>query len=518
MPIRMEQDPDQGGSRRPQDNSGGGGTGRNPLLQLLPLILLFVFKKPKLLIPILIIGALWYFFFGGKEMLGGGGLTQNQDAFSLGATLDQAHFDKAEVFEPLAYGYSGNGLPPSASLKKYCPTPLHQGRQGSCVGWASAYAARTILNARATGADPNKTPFSPAYLYNQIALEGCNGAYMIEAMKTMQDRGGVPLQQFGYDDRTCANYPSDRAIQVGQQYKIKGFNRLTLGAENYTPDIEGIKQNLAQGAPVVIGMMVGGSFMSNMIGQDTWYPTQRDYSMQGYSGHAMCVIGYDDNRDGGSFQLMNSWGQEWGNGGFTWVRYRDFEHFVKEAYGLYPMGASDQANSTKLNVEFGLLDVNSQNTIALQQKEDIVFKTVKPIRKGDKFKVLIANSIECYTYVFGQETDGSSYVLFPYTEKHSPYCGITGTRLFPKDYSMKADEIGQTDYIAVVITKAPIDFKQFNSTLNASRQNTYAGKLREALGNQRTTNIKFQAGKTIAFEADTQGKNAVGLVIGLEKN
>lgn len=512
----MEKDPQEGGGGKRQQG-GQGGSGSNSLLKLLPLLLLFVFKRPKLIIPLLVIGAAWYFFFGGKEMLGGGGGMPSEDVYSLGATLDQERFDKAEVFEPLAYGYSGNSLPKAVSLRQYCPRPLHQGRQGSCVGWASAYAARTILQARASGNDPNSVAFSPAYLYNQIALEGCQGAYMLEAMKTMKDRGALPFKQFGYDDSTCDNYPSNRAMEAGRQFTIKGYNRLTLNHDNYTPDIMAIKQNLAQGAPVVIGMMVGGSFMTNMNNQKMWFPSRRDYAMSGYSGHAMCVIGYDDNMEGGAFQLMNSWGEGWGDRGFAWVRYPDFEHFVKEAYGLYPMGGAQQFDPGKMAVEFGLLDINTQSTIALQQKEDIVFQTVKPIRKGDKFKVLVANSIECYIYVFGQETDGSSYVLFPYTDKHSPYCGITGTRLFPKDYSMKADELGATDYMAIVVSKTAIDFKKFNSALNTSTQRTYAGKLRETLANQRITDVKFQAGKTIAFQANTRDKNAVGVVIALEK-
>ena len=70
----------------------------------------------------------------------------------------------------------------SVSLREYAPERLNQGRQGSCVGWSSAYAARTILHSRATGQDPNSVTFSPSYLYNQIALSGCQGAYINEAM------------------------------------------------------------------------------------------------------------------------------------------------------------------------------------------------------------------------------------------------------------------------------------------------------------------------------------------------
>lgn len=520
MPIRIEPDDPQSGRRSSQNNNSGGSSGMGgALLKFLPFILMFVFKRPKLLIPILIIGGIWYFFFGGQEMFSGEESSASHPEFSLGAALSETEYDKAEVFEPLAYG-SFNQLPARVSLEQYAPSRRHQGQQGSCVGWASAYAARTILQSKATGQSPNSVAFSPAFLYNQIALDGCQGAYMLEAMKTMYQEGALPFNQFSYDDRSCSKSPDGSQLRAAQQYKIKGYNRLSeTGEPSSPPDVQAIRQNLAQGAPVVIGMMVGGTFMSRMVGQNLWRPTQSDYSMRGFSGHAMCVIGYDDNMEGGAFQLMNSWGEDWGNRGMAWVRYADFERFTKEAYGLYPMGSANQqaVDQNKLAVEFGLLDVASQKTIALRQAGDLLFKTAQPIRKGDKFKILLANTVECYTYVFGQETDGSSYVLFPYTEKHSPYCGITGTRLFPKDESLKADDIGNSDFMAIVISKTALDAPRFNQRINSSRQRTYAEKLKEALADQRVTSVAFQADKTIAFKADTKGKNAVGMVLQIDK-
>jgi len=520
MPIRMEKDDprdkrDDLGPQEPRRPRRGLGS----LGKLLPFLLLFIFKKPKLLIPVLIVAAFWYFFLGGNQMFNGS-YEEADSNFFFGASLNEEMYDKAEVFEPLATTYAG--LPPAVSLKQYAPRPLHQGRQGSCVGWASAYGARTILHSRATGQDPNRVAFSPAYLYNQIALTGCQGAYMLDAMKSLYNYGALPFSQFGYDERSCSNAPNSNQRNAGQQYRIKGYNRLTLGANNYRPDIDGIKQNLAQGAPVVIGMQVGGTFMSRMVGQKIWRPTNRDYNMSGFGGHAMCVIGYDDNLEGGAFQILNSWSEDWGDRGFAWVRYKDFDYFVKEAYGLYPMGSSDKFDKNKLAVEFGLVNIESQQAIALRKEGDLVFRTQSPIAKGDKFKILIANSVECYTYVFGKETDGSSYVLFPYTSKHSAYCGITGTRLFPRDYSMKADEIGNTDEIAIVVSKEPLDFNVFNQRINNAgggwgRNNGYVEKLVAALGNQRIENVNFQAGQTVAFQTATQGKNAVGMVIRIDK-
>ncbi len=514
MPVRMEKDPRQP-SRGGGNRSGRGG---NILLRLLPIIFLFLIRRPRLLIPILIIGGVWYFFFGGKEMFSSSSSSDMVQQFSLGATLDQEKFDQAQVYEPLAYGFGGNRLPASVSLIEHAPTRRHQGEQGSCVGWASAYAAQTILRSRASGQSPDRQAFSPAYLYNQIALRGCQGAYMLDAMEAMSQNGAVPYNDFRYDEGDCSRAPDGRTVQLGRQFRLKGYNRLTVGANQYKPDILAIKQNLAQGAPVVIGMMVGGTFMSRMVGQDVWYPTRSDYSMGGYGGHAMCVIGYDDNKEGGAFQIMNSWGRNWGNDGIAWVRYRDFEHFTREAYGLYPVRAADAANSNKMEVEFGLLDVASQGVIALKKKDDITFQTVRPMSKGDKFKVLFANSIECYTYVFGQETDGTSYVLFPYTEKHSPYCGITGTRLFPKDYSMTPDDIGSKDFIAIVVSKKELDYDAVNRAITNSRQSTYVGKLKEALANQRVTNVNFTASNTVAFNATTSdSQDVVGMVIEIDK-
>jgi C1A family cysteine protease len=40
--------------------------------------------------------------------------------------------------------------------------------------------------------------------------------------------------------------------------------------------------------------------------------------------HAICIIGYDNNRYGGAFEIVNSWGSEWGNDGYLWIKYSDF--------------------------------------------------------------------------------------------------------------------------------------------------------------------------------------------------
>lgn len=468
MPIRIVPDLPNGGENQQKkyqrSQSKGGG-----LASLLPMLISFIIKKPKLLIPIAIIAILFY-FFGGN--LFSSESAQMQQALSLftGAEFDQAKYDETQVFEPLADNIN-NPLPEKVTLIEFCPTRRNQGSQGSCVGWSSAYAARTILAARASGLDPNKVAISPSSVYNQIALPNCQGAYIMNAMELMQQKGALLWDEFPYNENNCSTKPTASAMQKASLFKTKGYNRLTPGSDPRGVDLLAIKQNLAQGAPVVIGMMVGGSFMRDMYGKNIWLPTQSDYNMSGFGGHAMCVIGYDDYLKGGAFQIMNSWGEEWGQQGIAWVKYSDFEYFTKEAYGLYPMGDANKFDPKRFELSFGLIDQSNNKVIHLKHDGGRTFSTIEKFKKMGKFKIQVTNNIECYTYIFGSEVDQRSYVLFPYTKKHSPYCGITGTRVFPKDASLQADEVGSEDLFAVVVSKEPLNYVELNDRINSLQDN-----------------------------------------------
>lgn len=508
MPIRLV--PDKKNTSQSQKKSGG----FSPwMLLVLPLIFRVLKKRPKLLILLVIIGAVWY-FWKGKDLLNDGGNTY-QSHLTTGCEMKQSIFDKADVYEPLAYGF--NSLPSSIDLSQYCPDVKNQMHQGSCVGWASSYAARTILQAKATGRQPNSVAFSPSSLYNQIKLDGCQGAYINNAMEVMRTRGVLPYSEFPYNPNSCAQLPSGNQVGLMSQFRTKGYQRLTKGGNNYEIDLQAIKQNLAQGAPVVIGMLVGNSFMQPMNGKKLWRPSRSDYNMSGFGGHAMCVVGYDDNQFGGAFKIMNSWGKNWGDQGFGWVTYNDFSLFTKEAYGLYPMGNAQNQQNDIFEVEMGLLLTKTQKLIGFRNTIGNAFQTTVPINISDKFKILVKNSMECYIYVLGMESNQSTYVLFPYTEKHSPYCGITGTRLFPKEESLQADNIGTKDYMAIVVSKEPINIQNLKNNMNGMGAGTFQQKINAALGSSAIQNVKFSAGESIYFKGKLNGKNAIASIFEIDK-
>ena len=521
MPIRMVDDPND-----PQDNSGedsgggggggnwggGGGGGGNGLFGLLPL-LLGLFRGRSLIVVLILLGG-GYFLFGRggcNNLIGGGGggnggnrPNSNQNLFT-GGYLDPKQFEKANIYESL--DSTKNPLPEATNLQRFAPGVGDQGHQGSCVAWSSAYGARTIAEAARTGADPNSVKFSPSFLYNQIGLENCDGSYIERAMEFMTRSGSVPYSEFPYDDKDCTKQPDQQLLNEARNFKMRGFNRLTPGDRNNVIDLHAIKENISQGAPVVIGMQVGGTYMQDMMGKDVWDPTAEDRSMIGFGGHAQCVVAYDDRKYGGAFLIMNSWGPQWGNHGFAWVRYPDFKHFVREAYGLEPMAKTGAAAGEPFACEIGLVQVHYEGTktitddyIPLQVKNGNIFETISPLKLGTRFKMEVKNSTECYVYVFGKETNGASYTLFPYPvadnpqkTKFSPFCGITGYRLFPKGKSMTPDSVGTRDQMAVVVSKQPLNWYALNNEISRNPQQDFGARLNAALASQLVHNVQFKS-------------------------
>lgn len=532
MPIRMEDDPqgqqdqnnDYNNYPRGSRQSAGGGGG---LFNLLPL-LMRLFGGKGILLLLLIVAAL-YFLKGGCT---GGGLLQNIAELTTGGFLDPRQFERANIYEPLAEDNTRNPLPEAANLQRFAPQVGNQGKQGSCVAWSSAYAARTILESARTG--ESKEPYSPAFLYNQIGLEDCQGSYIIRAMEYMTKQGAVPYQQFPYDETNCSRQPSMNLIQEASANKMRGFTRLSLGDRNDAIDMRAIKENLAQGAPVVIGMMVGPSFMQSMMGQDVWVPEAQDKSMMGFGGHAMCVVGYDDKKYGGAFLIMNSWGPEWGQNGFAWVRYPEFNYFVREAYGLEPMARTGTAAAT-LDCEIGLVQVSFDaknkmvpgNYIDLRKVGDNIYRTGSPIRVGTRFKVEVKNNNECYIYIFGMDTDGSAYTLFPYPTKedpaktkYSPFLGITGYRLFPRDKSLKADSIGTRDKIAIMVSKKELDWNAVQASINKQvRSLDWPVRVRTAIPGSAAKQVQFSATPkgNIGFTSSVSDNEVVYCIVEFDK-
>ena len=115
-------------------------------------------------------------------------------------------------------------------------------------------------------------------------------------------------------------------MTIAQPYKINTFYKLNMDADA----VIAVKEALNAKHIVSVGMSLTKSFMTgSSVSDGLWAP----YSKEKLIGaHAMCVVGYDDSKYGGSFEIMNSYSTAYGDGGFIWVKYSDFEKYMNQAF------------------------------------------------------------------------------------------------------------------------------------------------------------------------------------------
>ena len=253
---------------------------------------------------------------------------------SQGLKLEPAKFKSFEKWTPSeSMGFSSSAMPSKISFRQYCPLPKNQGEISNCVGWAVAYAAlSTQLNIdMGTTKYMHKwaRAFDPNFIYNFIKHDGdywCRaGSSLSGAMDVLQKFGCKPMVWDPWlkcDDNVTY---SDFTISLGAHYKISEWYAITT--ENF---VENTKKALNSKFPVVIGVSLTEEFeKGTAVSYGYWSPLPGEMYT---GGHAMCVVGYDDNKYGGAFEVINSWGTNWGDKGFVWIKYADYAKLVSEAY------------------------------------------------------------------------------------------------------------------------------------------------------------------------------------------
>ena len=256
---------------------------------------------------------------------------------SFGLEFDDVQYSSTRGKATLMRG-DFSPLPTSASIKQYCPKPLSQRMESTSTGWAAAYGARTILEAKMRGITDKMQlrdiSFSPVFNYAMAKGDSkldCSASMklpdVLESMKTH----GIPY----YKDfrKSCPHVFPQSILSKAAENRINDYYRIFDLEDDPEVKIEKVKRSLSKETPVVIGMYAPKSF--ELLKDIFWVPRE-NVDPENQPGHSLVVVGYDDTKFGtGGFEVMNSWGTEWADGGFAWVRYSDFTEFVKYGFELF---------------------------------------------------------------------------------------------------------------------------------------------------------------------------------------
>ncbi|HMV79024.1 MAG TPA: C1 family peptidase [Leptospiraceae bacterium] len=260
-----------------------------------------------------------------------------------------------------AFTRSVRSLPASVDLSGKMPPVGSQGTQSSCVAWATAYAMKSYqekverdwnYDSPVTGGSGEKV-FSPAFIYNQINGGYDQGSRISDALQVMISKGAAPWKYMPYTDTDYRKQPSAQAFQEAAKFKGKELRYIQ------DDDIDSVKAELSSGNPVVFGIPIDDGFyrLKNQV--------YDRHSGKNYGGHAMTLVGYDDNKvspagDRGAFKIINSWGTGWGDRGYGWISYRMFVTLGPNPMVLYDIKTDKPADNQVDN------DIKLQNPASVQ--------------------------------------------------------------------------------------------------------------------------------------------------------
>lgn len=438
--------------------------------------------------------------------------------FATGAVFDEQVYGAVPKGAPMARGNYAS-LPPRVSLKAFAPTPGDQGQQGSCVGWASAYAARTLSEARrleiTSRSDINRSVFSPAFIYNQIRQGGCDdGSLPADALELMAQDGVPLLRDFPYTDKSCSARPGPEHLNLAANYRIGGYKRLFDRRSNAKH--VAVRRALANGNPVVIGMLVSDAFMDS---GERYLRGSEDIALRDrreLGGHAMAVIGYDDAKFGGAFELINSWGTEWGNGGFVWVSYDDFNAFVMEGFEMIPPQPPEPEKVVDMGGSLRLIHISGKDLTVSRRGENVQLDD--PMPSGTRFRAEISSRTGGYIYVLGGDSAGRYVELFPRNRGLNPRAEAGNALLVPgptEDFFNRLNDDTGRDYYVVLFSREPLDASAIAERMNGGRAGPLP-RLEVALGKALVPEEDITREGPLSFEAASGEATVVPLIVSIE--
>ncbi|KMO41454.1 hypothetical protein VQ02_05660 [Methylobacterium variabile] len=226
-------------------------------------------------------------------------------------------------------------LPASINLIPYMTPIRNQASRGTCVAFTLTALHEYILRRRGTPQD-----LSEQHLYYEVKLidgypSAC-GTWQSKAVTVLTSRGQCREIVWPYNPNPpCNNHGAVpvRARTDGLRYRLT-----TIAVP--TRNVQAYKAHMARQRAVTLSIPVYNSWYQSAETRRSGRITMRIGSEPAVGGHAVCLVGYQDNPaspGGGWFIVRNSWSTNWASqspygAGYGTIPYQYIANDATEAF------------------------------------------------------------------------------------------------------------------------------------------------------------------------------------------
>lgn len=201
------------------------------------------------------------------------------------------------------------------SVKPYLMPPRTKGSEGS----ANCYALAACLEFYANFGNNYKVNLSPDYIFLNLDKDD-----LIDGLLFLIQQGTVSAAIVPYESNLI---PS--GVRNTSRFPILNYLHLYRKETSRQQKIFETRKALMRGNPVLVQMRVPADFHT-LRKTRLWDASTGKPEVL----FPFLVTSYIENNE--TFELMSTWGPEWGYNGYLWVRYDDFARLVENGFVVIP--------------------------------------------------------------------------------------------------------------------------------------------------------------------------------------
>jgi C1A family cysteine protease len=193
-----------------------------------------------------------------------------------------------------------------------------QGEEGTCVGFAVASGMKEYQEFL----DYKKlVELSPRFVYSEAmkidGVPGLEGTTIRAGMKVLERIGVCQEKLWPYSPHQ-KDKPKVGAKANARKFRILAYARIL--------NLNELRMALLSKGPVVLGIEVFKGMLKTKTGMVP-LPKKNETSL---GGHAICAVGYDDEKR--LVKFKNSWSAKWGRQGFGYLPYAYIKRYMMDAW------------------------------------------------------------------------------------------------------------------------------------------------------------------------------------------